>query len=103
MADQTFIEIEIAYAEPERQWLKKITIPTHTTIETALEWAALKCDDLKIPPNAAYGIFGNLQSQDTILRSGDRLEIYRPLKKDPKERRWDTLKTKHKTNQLNKS
>ncbi len=33
------------------------------------------------------GIFGELKSLDTLLNDGDRVEIYRKLKIDPKEAR----------------
>ncbi|MGH8335651.1 MAG: RnfH family protein [Gammaproteobacteria bacterium] len=35
------------------------------------------------------GIFGRLASPDTLLREGDRVEIYRALLKDPKDARRD--------------
>ena len=35
-------------------------------------------------PVIRYGIWGKLVSADTALRNGDRVEIYRPLKVDPK-------------------
>jgi hypothetical protein len=33
------------------------------------------------------GIFSRPVSLDTVLREGDRVEVYRPLKADPRERR----------------
>lgn len=33
------------------------------------------------------GVFGRLEPLDTPLQDGDRVEIYRPLQVDPKERR----------------
>ncbi|HBM84553.1 MAG TPA: RnfH family protein, partial [Halieaceae bacterium] len=35
--------------------------------------------------DARLGIFGKLVAADQALRAGDRVEIYRPLKADPKE------------------
>ena len=35
----------------------------------------------------AVGIFNTVVSLDTPIRSGDRIEIYRPLLSDPKEKR----------------
>ena len=41
------------------------------------------------------GIFSTLVSRETLLSSGDRVEIYRPLTIDPKEkRRQRSLKKK---------
>lgn len=35
----------------------------------------------------AVGIFSKLVPLDTVVKAGDRLEIYKPLQLDPKERR----------------
>ncbi len=42
------------------------------------------------------GIFAKLVNHDTILKSGDRLEIYRPLISDPKTKRRARAKIKNK-------
>jgi uncharacterized protein len=34
-----------------------------------------------------FGVFGKLASPQTVLKDGDRVEIYRPLAMDPKEAR----------------
>ncbi len=36
---------------------------------------------------APLGVFGRSCADDTVLRAGDRVEIYRPLQIDPKEAR----------------
>jgi hypothetical protein len=35
--------------------------------------------------DSRLGIFGKLVAPDQVLQAGDRVEIYRPLKADPKE------------------
>jgi putative ubiquitin-RnfH superfamily antitoxin RatB of RatAB toxin-antitoxin module len=35
----------------------------------------------------SFGIFGRRAARDTVLRDGDRVEVYRPLLVDPKEAR----------------
>jgi putative ubiquitin-RnfH superfamily antitoxin RatB of RatAB toxin-antitoxin module len=35
----------------------------------------------------SIGIWGRVVAADTLLRDGDRVELYRPLKRDPKEAR----------------
>ena len=37
-----------------------------------------------VPWDADVGIFGELCERDAVPRDGDRIEIYRPLKSDPK-------------------
>lgn len=39
------------------------------------------------PARQAVGIWGQLRPLDTVLRAGDRVEVYRPLQVDPKEAR----------------
>ena len=36
---------------------------------------------------APLGIFGKRVKDDTVLRDGDRIEVYRPLVADPKDAR----------------
>lgn len=39
------------------------------------------------PARQPVGIWGQLRPLDTLLRAGDRVEVYRPLQVDPKEAR----------------
>jgi putative ubiquitin-RnfH superfamily antitoxin RatB of RatAB toxin-antitoxin module len=36
---------------------------------------------------APVGVFGEIRGRDYIPGDGDRIELYRPLKNDPRERR----------------
>jgi uncharacterized protein len=85
--DET-IKVEVAYALPERQWLRTVVVPVGVTVAYAISASGLadEIPDLALDP-ARIGIFGNLVSPDTLLREGDRVEIYRPLQIDPKESR----------------
>ena len=42
----------------------------------------------------AVGIYARQVSLDTVLKSGDRVEIYRSLVRDPKEKRRQLAKVK---------
>lgn len=42
--------------------------------------------------NCSVGIFAKIVSLDTLLREGDRVELYRPLIVDPKEKRRQLAK-----------
>lgn len=79
------IEIEIAYATAETQLLLCAKVPTASTIAEALTYVAI---NTHIPgldwQSLVVGIFGQRQSPDTVLKAGDRIEIYRPLSMDPK-------------------
>ena len=82
------IDIEVAYATPARQLLLSVSVPKGCTLEEAIErsrireeWPGIEVDMGKV------GIFGRKMPPDTVLREGDRVEIYRPLIADPKEAR----------------
>jgi putative ubiquitin-RnfH superfamily antitoxin RatB of RatAB toxin-antitoxin module len=84
----TFIEIEIAYATPEKQVLLKIEAPVDCTVAKAIELSGIREEfpDMELDPKAV-GIFSRKVSMDHELKEGDRVEIYRPLVVDPKEMR----------------
>lgn len=79
------IAVEFCYALPERQELLRLQLPAGATVADALAQARLHIADL--PETAELGIHGRLCAPDTVLRAGDRVEIYRPLHFDPMESR----------------
>lgn len=81
------IEVEVAYALPDRQALLRISVPAGTTALEAARRSGLEAQfpDLVISEESRLGIFGQIVSPSQILREGDRVEIYRPLRADPKE------------------
>lgn len=82
------IQIEVAYALPEKQWLLSLTVPKGTTAIQAVELSGIRTQipDLVIDPNE-LGVFSEKITSDTELNDGDRVEIYRPLIMDPMESR----------------
>ncbi|GEN25589.1 UPF0125 protein [Halomonas cupida] len=87
------IEVEVAYASPERQHIVSLEVPTGTTATQAVALAHLErlFPDLSAEGlgEAPIGIFGKAlrNPQQHVLRSGDRVEVYRPLTIDPKAAR----------------
>ena len=82
------ITVWVAYALPDRQWLREVMLPAGSTVEQAIAVSGVTAEFPAIdPPTAALGIFGRPASLSTELREGDRVEIYRPLNADPKETR----------------
>lgn len=77
----------VVYALPERQWLWHVTLPDAGTVEDALARARAQAGALVIPWDLDVGIFGELCERVAVPRDGDRIELYRPLKADPKESR----------------
>jgi putative ubiquitin-RnfH superfamily antitoxin RatB of RatAB toxin-antitoxin module len=80
--------IEVAYATPEQQVLIALKLPEGATVETAINASGLlaRFPDITLSTNAV-GIFGKVCELNQVLKTGDRVEIYRPLVHDPKEAR----------------
>lgn len=80
------IPVEVAYALPDDQHIFTLEVPVGTTAEQAIRLSGVleRYPDIDLA-NRKIGIFGKLNKLDTPLRSGDRVEIYRPLIADPKE------------------
>ncbi|SDX00638.1 RnfH family protein [Nitrosomonas communis] len=86
------IEVEVAYALPHRQFLKRFYVPSGTTIEQAITLSGIQDIFTEIDlEKQKIGIFSKLTKRGTILQDGDRVEIYRPLLLDPKENRRKRL------------
>ncbi len=82
------IQVEVAYALPERAIQKVYPLRSPATVADALAAAAADPDFAGIDLAAApVGIFGTSARRDQPVRSGDRVEIYRPLANDPKTAR----------------
>ena len=81
------LTIEVVYApQPQEQCLLRLAVPSGTTALAAVTNSGLlqRYPELNMHP-LSLGVFGKAVSADTILRSLDRVEIYRPLLDDPKE------------------
>jgi uncharacterized protein len=77
----------VVYATPARQWTWTVEVPGQANVAEVLQVARLNAVDADVPWDADVGIFGELCTRAAIPRDGDRVEIYRPLKSDPKESR----------------
>lgn len=86
MASNRQVRVEVAWASPERQVLKSLTIPASSTVRDALEASGLLDEvpeiDLAI---ADVGVFSERRCLTDLVRDGERIEVYRPLIADPKE------------------
>jgi hypothetical protein len=82
------IRVEVVYALPERQALLAAELPAGSTVAAAIEASGVReqFPGMEIDP-ASVGIFSRKVTLDRVLQDGDRVEIYRPLKADPKEAR----------------
>lgn len=85
---QQDLTVEVAYAKPERQWLIETKVPPQSSIVDAIRHSGILdlCPEL-VAEQLVVGIFGKLRLLTHPLQNGDRVEIYRPLLKDPREAR----------------
>jgi len=91
MADKTgatTIQVEVAVAWPELQVLVPLELPAEATVIEAVHASGLqqRFPSLEIAEDR-LGVFSEKRNPDDVLTDGDRVEIYRPLKMDPKEAR----------------
>jgi hypothetical protein len=80
------IQVEVAYALPQRQVVIPLHLAAESTVAQAIEASGVlaKFPEIDLGQNKV-GIFGKLTKLDSALRDRDRVEIYRPLIADPKE------------------
>jgi putative ubiquitin-RnfH superfamily antitoxin RatB of RatAB toxin-antitoxin module len=82
------INVEVAYALPEKQVIRAVNVDAGTTIGAAIVQSGIMMDFPELETeleHAKVGIFGKAAAMTTVLSDGDRVEIYRPLIADPKE------------------
>jgi putative ubiquitin-RnfH superfamily antitoxin RatB of RatAB toxin-antitoxin module len=86
---------EVAYARPDRQFVLEVQLREGATARDALFASGLleSCAEID-PATATYGVFGRVVPADHPLREGDRVEIYRALKVDPRTARRARAKSK---------
>jgi hypothetical protein len=74
----------VVFALPDRQWLWPLELPGEATVADALRVAREQSGCQEVPWDADVGIFGEPCGRSAVPRDGDRIEIYRPLRSDPK-------------------
>jgi len=82
------ITVEVAYALPEKQYLRRVTLDAGATVEQAIAASGLLAlrTDIDLAKNKV-GVYSRPVKLIDALSDGDRVEIYRPLIADPKELR----------------
>lgn len=81
------IGVEVVFATPDRQVLLEISLAPGATVADAIAHARDRDDS--VPPADALpvGIWGRRARLADELADGDRVELYRPLRMDPREAR----------------
>jgi putative ubiquitin-RnfH superfamily antitoxin RatB of RatAB toxin-antitoxin module len=82
------IQVAVAYARPGEHLYRHLRLAPGSTVGEAIRSSGLlaQCPEIDLNRNQV-GVFGRLAQLDTRLQDGDRVEIYRPLRADPKEAR----------------
>lgn len=80
------LRIEVVAGDAAGQTLRSLVVDEGTSVIEAVRQAGMEEDHpgLVVDPDR-LGIFGRRVDADHLLKDGDRIEIYRPLKADPKE------------------
>ena len=82
------VEVQVCYALPDTAFLHTLSLPAGSTLQQALEQSGVlqRHPEIDLAVNLV-GIHGKKKTLDTVLRTQDRVEVYRPLQADPKEAR----------------
>ena len=86
MGDTGVIRVEVVYALPHDQALIGLELQCGATARDAAAHSGL-LERFPVALEWSIGIFGRIVDPETVLKSGDRVEIYRPLAAEPKEAR----------------
>lgn len=82
------IVVEVVYALPGEQDVVQVRMDEGAPVEAALNASGILARrpeiDLK---TQRIGVWGRPVTLTTVVRDGDRIEIYRPLRADPKQAR----------------
>lgn len=82
------IDIELAFASPEKQVLLALQLVEGATVDDAIRKADLGATFPQYRfGEMAVGIWGKRVTREQRLNRGDRVEVYRELVRDPMEAR----------------
>ena len=80
--------VEVVYALPDRQRVVRLPLREGMTALEAVRAAALEQEFPELAqPALVLGIYGRRVEATQALQDGDRVEIYRSLKFDPRDAR----------------
>ena len=87
-AEAPRLQVEVVYcAAPGQVDLVALSLPEGSCLQDAVEASGLCTRHALDAATLKAGIWGRVQPPQTLLREQDRVELYRPLRVDPKEAR----------------
>lgn len=82
------LRVEVIYATPEQQDVAIVELPPGATVMAAIRASGILRRHPEIDlARQKIGVFGKPAHAGTALRAGDRVEIYRALRVDPRAAR----------------
>ena len=81
------LTVEVVVDRPGGSERYPLRLTAPASVDDALHAAGLLARDPALAQWPGIGIFGERCGHDRLLRHGDRVEIYRALERDPKQRR----------------
>lgn len=80
------MHVSVVYALPQEQWLEELDVPDQTSVEQAIQMSQVltKFPEIDLAVNKV-GIYAKLAKLDQTLQEGERVEIYRPVPRKPRD------------------
>lgn len=79
------MQFAVVYALPDRVWRRRVTVAPGATAADVYAQSQLAAVVGDTP--VQLGVFGRKVDAGHVMQRGERLEVYRPLLADPKQRR----------------
>lgn len=79
------MKIEVVYALPNQVWRREVDVEPGAT--AAEVYADSGLADVTGGQDVQFGVYGRKVASGHVMQRGERLELYRPLVADPKQRR----------------
>ena len=82
------LPVEVVYALPGDQDAVALLVAPGTTLAQAVAASGIVARHPELSRSALrLGVYGAERDPRTVVQRGDRIEVYRPLRMDPKEAR----------------
>jgi len=81
------VPVLVVHARPGRQIVREVMVDEGASVRDAIVASGITDHIPDVRDFDDVGIWGRRVTPDHAVRSGDRIEIYRPLAADPKETR----------------
>ncbi len=82
------IVLDVAFAEPGKQSVVTIQVEKGSSVQQAIDKSGILMQFPEIEQSKLkVGVFGEMCNLGSIVKTGDRVEIYRPLFQNPMDAR----------------